>query len=139
MAQTKTNSTVPRFTTASLRPSRSMVNGDRHHLRPTQRPRLVLHPTLPSLHKTLSPTRTLHTNSTTRPRNELWNGPQCDRSELSSCPLHSVPIWTMHCNGRKNRICYEKKTKSAQPTDVKYHAIYNSGSGDDTAWLRVKN
>ncbi|KAK8685441.1 hypothetical protein V6N13_041442 [Hibiscus sabdariffa] len=56
---------------------------------------------------------------------------ECDRSLFG--------VWTMHYNGRKNRICYENKSKSAQLTDVKYHAIYNSGSGDDTDCLRVKN
>ncbi|TYG54364.1 hypothetical protein ES288_D09G182900v1 [Gossypium darwinii] len=34
---------------------------------------------------------------------------ECDHSELSSCPLHSVPIWTMHCNGRKIGFATKRK------------------------------
>ncbi|XP_058099910.1 protein MIZU-KUSSEI 1-like [Magnolia sinica] len=26
---------------------------------------------------------------------------ECHRSQIASCSLHSVPIWTMYCNGRK--------------------------------------
>ncbi|PPR84695.1 hypothetical protein GOBAR_AA36019 [Gossypium barbadense] len=34
---------------------------------------------------------------------------ECDHSELSSCPLHSVPIWTMYCNGRKIGFATKRK------------------------------
>ncbi|XP_022766211.1 protein MIZU-KUSSEI 1-like [Durio zibethinus] len=34
---------------------------------------------------------------------------ECDRSELSSCPLHSVPIWTMYCNGRNIGFATKRK------------------------------
>ncbi|MBA0558488.1 hypothetical protein Golob_015504 [Gossypium lobatum] len=34
---------------------------------------------------------------------------ECDHSELGSCPLHSVPIWTMHCNGRKIGFATKRK------------------------------
>ncbi|XVE61958.1 hypothetical protein DITRI_Ditri06bG0080300 [Diplodiscus trichospermus] len=34
---------------------------------------------------------------------------ECDLSELSSCPLHSVPIWNMYCNGRKIGFATKRK------------------------------
>ncbi|XP_059428835.1 protein MIZU-KUSSEI 1 [Corylus avellana] len=34
---------------------------------------------------------------------------ECDESELGSCPLRSVPAWTMYCNGRKLGFAARRK------------------------------
>lgn len=34
---------------------------------------------------------------------------ECDRSDLGSCPLRSVPVWTMYCNGRKLGFAARRK------------------------------
>ncbi|XP_062165963.1 protein MIZU-KUSSEI 1 [Alnus glutinosa] len=34
---------------------------------------------------------------------------KCDESELGSCPLRSVPVWTMYCNGRKLGFAAKRK------------------------------
>ncbi|GMH10179.1 hypothetical protein Nepgr_012020 [Nepenthes gracilis] len=36
---------------------------------------------------------------------------ECDESEIGSCPLHSVPVWTMYCNGR--RVGFATRRKAA--------------------------
>ncbi|KAI9079583.1 hypothetical protein K1719_038410 [Acacia pycnantha] len=34
---------------------------------------------------------------------------ECDRSGLESCPLRSVPVWKMFCNGRKVGFAANRK------------------------------
>ncbi|PON59925.1 hypothetical protein PanWU01x14_156440 [Parasponia andersonii] len=34
---------------------------------------------------------------------------ECDLSDLGSCPLRSVPVWTMYCNGRKLGFAARRK------------------------------
>ncbi|KAJ8899709.1 hypothetical protein K2173_019408 [Erythroxylum novogranatense] len=34
---------------------------------------------------------------------------ECDRSELGSCSLRSVPVWTMHCNGKRVGFAWRRK------------------------------
>ncbi|KAE8662761.1 hypothetical protein F3Y22_tig00113145pilonHSYRG00200 [Hibiscus syriacus] len=59
---------------------------DRDSHQERKRPCLVLHPTRPSLHKTLPPPRTLHPDSITRPRNELSEEKDSPWSERSQPP-----------------------------------------------------
>ncbi|CAH1432143.1 unnamed protein product [Lactuca virosa] len=69
---------------------------------------------------------------------ECHNSPE---SELGSCPLRSVPVWTMFCNGRKVGFAVRKKAtepirlmlKSIQSTTVGAGVIPSFGfeSGGD--------
>ncbi|KAK2972275.1 hypothetical protein RJ640_014333 [Escallonia rubra] len=61
-------------------------------------------------------------------------------SELGSCPLHSVPVWTMSCNGRKIGFAVRRKAnekirvmlKTMQSMTVGAGVIPSgSGSGSD--------
>ncbi|KAM7526396.1 hypothetical protein LguiA_016298 [Lonicera macranthoides] len=61
-------------------------------------------------------------------------------SDLGSCPLHSVPVWTMYCNGRKLGFATRRKAneqirvmlKTMQSTTVGAGVIPSgSGSGSD--------
>ncbi|KAK4419017.1 protein MIZU-KUSSEI 1 [Sesamum alatum] len=38
-----------------------------------------------------------------------FNAAESAESELSSCPLHSVPLWTLFCNGRKLGFAVRRK------------------------------
>ncbi|XP_059643541.1 protein MIZU-KUSSEI 1 [Cornus florida] len=73
-------------------------------------------------------------------------------SELSSCPLHSVPIWTLTCNGRKLGFAVRRKAteqnrlmlKAMQSVTVGAGVIpagYGSGSfksdGDELMYMRA--
>uniref|UniRef100_A0A251V3F9 MIZU-KUSSEI-like protein n=1 Tax=Helianthus annuus TaxID=4232 RepID=A0A251V3F9_HELAN len=77
-------------------------------------------------------------------------------SDLGSCPLRSVPVWTMYCNGRKLGFAVRKKTtepvrlmlKSIQSTTVGAGVIpgfrFDSGgvdsgvdSGDELIYMRA--
>ncbi|KAL5550249.1 hypothetical protein UlMin_000425 [Ulmus minor] len=66
---------------------------------------------------------------------------ECDQSELASCPLRSVPVWTMFCNGRKLGFAARRKAsdlvrvmlKMMQSTTVGAGVIpsgFGSGSSD---------
>ncbi|XVF08175.1 hypothetical protein REPUB_Repub06bG0203300 [Reevesia pubescens] len=74
---------------------------------------------------------------------------ECDRSELSSCPLHSIPIWTMYCNGRKIGFATKRKAshhirlmlKTMQSITVGAGVIPagfgSSGSEDQIMYMRA--
>ncbi|XP_022747212.1 protein MIZU-KUSSEI 1-like [Durio zibethinus] len=52
---------------------------------------------------------------------------ECDLSELSSCPLHSIPIWTMYCNGRK--IGFATKRKASRHNRLMLKTIQSTTVG----------
>ncbi|KAF3449060.1 hypothetical protein FNV43_RR09784 [Rhamnella rubrinervis] len=64
---------------------------------------------------------------------------ECDRSELASCPLRSVPIWTVYCNGRRLGFAAKRKAsdrvrlmlKTMQSTTVGVGVI-PSGFGSES-------
>lgn len=76
---------------------------------------------------------------------------QCHDLDLGSCPLRSVPIWTMFCNGRKVGFAVRKKAneairmmlKSIQSTTVGAGVIpsfgfgYENSSVDELIYMRA--
>lgn len=68
-------------------------------------------------------------------------------SELSRCPLHSVPLWTLFCNGRK--LGFAVRRKLTQPTKTMLKTMQNvsvgagvipglgSGSGSEIMYMRA--
>ncbi|KAK8512325.1 hypothetical protein V6N13_097022 [Hibiscus sabdariffa] len=73
---------------------------------------------------------------------------ECHRSELSSCPLHSVPVWTMHCNGRKLGFARKRKAshhnrlmlKTMQSTTVGAGMIpagFGSSDSEEIMYMRA--
>ncbi|KAJ7950249.1 protein MIZU-KUSSEI 1-like [Quillaja saponaria] len=73
---------------------------------------------------------------------------ECNRSELESCPLHSVPVWTMYCNGRKLGFAEKRKAservrfilKMIQSTTVGAGAIpsvFGSPSSSELMYMRA--
>ncbi|KAK8632297.1 hypothetical protein V6N13_072691 [Hibiscus sabdariffa] len=73
---------------------------------------------------------------------------ECHRSELASCPLHSVPIWTMHCNGRKLGFATKRKAshhnrlmlKTMQSTTVGAGMIpagFGSSDSEEIMYMRA--
>ncbi|XWS67133.1 hypothetical protein CRYUN_Cryun05aG0260700 [Craigia yunnanensis] len=73
---------------------------------------------------------------------------ECDRSELGSCPLHSIPIWTMYCNGRKTGFATKRKAshhnrlmlKTMQSTTVGAGVIpagFGSSGSEEIMYMRA--
>ncbi|XP_039016297.1 protein MIZU-KUSSEI 1 [Hibiscus syriacus] len=73
---------------------------------------------------------------------------ECDLSELNSCPLHLVPIWTMHCNGRKIGFATKRKAshhnrlmlKTMQSTTVGAGMIpagFGSSDSEEIMYMRA--
>ncbi|WJZ93398.1 hypothetical protein VitviT2T_012343 [Vitis vinifera] len=54
---------------------------------------------------------------------------ECDRSDLSSCPLHSVPVWTMYCNGRKLGFAIRRKPTENNRVMLKTMQSMTVGAG----------
>ncbi|KAI8013804.1 Protein MIZU-KUSSEI 1 [Camellia lanceoleosa] len=50
-------------------------------------------------------------------------------SELSSCPLHSVPVWTMFCNGRKLGFAVRRKANETNRLMLKTMQSITVGAG----------
>ncbi|GAV65442.1 DUF617 domain-containing protein [Cephalotus follicularis] len=96
------SSITPTTTIAPPRPSKTMVLGTifgnrRGHVwfciqhdRLSTRPLLLLELSIPT-------SQLIHEMRSGLVRIAL----ECDRTELSSCPLRSVPVWTMYCNAKK--------------------------------------
>ncbi|XVF76700.1 hypothetical protein PTKIN_Ptkin13bG0287600 [Pterospermum kingtungense] len=73
---------------------------------------------------------------------------ECDRPELSSCPLHFVPVWTMFCNGRKIGFATKRKAshhnrlmlKTMQSTTVGAGVIpagFGSPGSEEIMYMRA--
>ncbi|KAK6231349.1 hypothetical protein QUC31_011368 [Theobroma cacao] len=73
---------------------------------------------------------------------------ECDHSELSACPLHSVPLWTMYCNGRKIGFATKRKAshhnllmlKTMQSTTVGAGVIpagFGSSGSEEIMYMRA--
>ncbi|OMO97321.1 hypothetical protein COLO4_14712 [Corchorus olitorius] len=97
-------------TVAAARPSRSMVIGTIFGQRKGHVWFCIQHDRL-STKPTLLLELSIPTNQLVQ---EMRSGVvrialECDRSELSSCPLRSVPVWTMFCNGRKIGFATRRK------------------------------
>ncbi|KAJ7961358.1 protein MIZU-KUSSEI 1-like [Quillaja saponaria] len=54
---------------------------------------------------------------------------ECNRSELESCPLHSVPVWTMFCNGRKLGFAAKRKANKRVRLILKMMQSTTVGAG----------
>ncbi|XP_028783502.1 protein MIZU-KUSSEI 1-like [Neltuma alba] len=54
---------------------------------------------------------------------------ECDRSGLESCPLRSVPVWTMFCNGRKLGFAAKRKTSERVRLILKTMQCVSVGAG----------
>lgn len=50
-------------------------------------------------------------------------------SNLSSCPLHSIPVWTMFCNGRKLGFAVRRKATEATRIMLKTMKSITVGAG----------
>ncbi|KAB1200641.1 Protein MIZU-KUSSEI 1 [Morella rubra] len=73
---------------------------------------------------------------------------ECDKSELGSCPLRSVPVWTMCCNGRKLGFAAKRKAservrsllKTMQSTTVGAGVIpggFGSPGSEEVIYMRA--
>ncbi|KAK9290484.1 hypothetical protein L1049_008654 [Liquidambar formosana] len=54
---------------------------------------------------------------------------ECNRPDLSSCPLHSVPVWTMYCNGRKVGFAIKRKASEENRLMLKTMQSMTIGAG----------
>ncbi|XP_054779729.1 protein MIZU-KUSSEI 1 [Prosopis cineraria] len=54
---------------------------------------------------------------------------ECDRSGLESCPLRSVPVWTMFCNGRKVGFAAKRKPSERVTLILKTMQCVSVGAG----------
>ncbi|CAO2819789.1 unnamed protein product [Amaranthus hypochondriacus] len=54
---------------------------------------------------------------------------ECNSSELSSCPLHLVPVWTLFCNGRRLGFATRRKAKTDIKKLLKKMQDINMGAG----------
>ncbi|KAF7845445.1 protein MIZU-KUSSEI 1 [Senna tora] len=54
---------------------------------------------------------------------------ECDRSELEFCPLRSVPLWTMFCNGRKLGFAAKRKASERVRLILKTMQCVSVGAG----------
>ncbi|KAG6697478.1 hypothetical protein I3842_09G201800 [Carya illinoinensis] len=73
---------------------------------------------------------------------------ECDKAELGSCPLRSVPVWTMHCNGLKLGFAAKRKAservrsmlKTMQSTTVGAGVIpagFGSSGSEEIIYMRA--
>ncbi|GKV10060.1 hypothetical protein SLEP1_g21479 [Rubroshorea leprosula] len=61
---------------------------------------------------------------------------ECDRSELCSCPLRLVPVFTLFCNGRKIGFAWRRKTGDQIGPLLKTMQSINVGAGVIPAGFR---
>ncbi|XP_010257111.1 PREDICTED: protein MIZU-KUSSEI 1 [Nelumbo nucifera] len=54
---------------------------------------------------------------------------KCDRPDMNSCPLHSIPIWTMYCNGRKVGFAKRKRVTDKDRLMLKTMQSISVGAG----------
>lgn len=61
---------------------------------------------------------------------------KCDESELGSCPLRSVPVWTMYCNGRKLGFAAKRKASERVKSMLRTMQSTTVGAGVIPAGFR---
>ncbi|GAB4833870.1 hypothetical protein Ancab_032118, partial [Ancistrocladus abbreviatus] len=54
---------------------------------------------------------------------------ECDGTEIGSCPLHSVPVWTMYCNGRRVGFAVRRKPTEETRSLLKKMQSMTVGAG----------
>ncbi|KAF2288622.1 hypothetical protein GH714_009505 [Hevea brasiliensis] len=54
---------------------------------------------------------------------------ECDRSDFSSCPLRSVPVWTMYCNGKRVGFALRRKASDQNRLMLKTMQSMTVGAG----------
>ncbi|KAL2502963.1 hypothetical protein Fot_36811 [Forsythia ovata] len=138
--------------TAPSRPSRTMVIGTIfghrrgghvwfcvQHDRLNTRPSLLLELSIPT-------TSLVHEMQCGLVRIALeFNASDSPESELSRCPLHSVPLWSLFCNGRKLGFAVRRKAtqqnrlmlKTMQNITVGAGVIPPSSGSEETMYMRA--
>lgn len=58
-----------------------------------------------------------------------FNAADSDESELSQCPLHSVPLWTLFCNGKKLGFANRRRATQQNKTMLKTMQSITVGAG----------
>ncbi|OAY43647.1 protein MIZU-KUSSEI 1 [Manihot esculenta] len=54
---------------------------------------------------------------------------ECDRSDFSSCPLRSIPVWTMYCNGKRVGFALRRKANDQNRSMLKTMKSMTVGAG----------
>ncbi|XP_065854390.1 protein MIZU-KUSSEI 1 [Euphorbia lathyris] len=54
---------------------------------------------------------------------------ECDRPEMKSCPLRSIPVWTLYCNGKRVGIASRRKASDENRLMFKTMQSMTVGAG----------